>query len=107
MHSVSAWNGKEQRSSVPDKECVVSAAYGLAGEEELQLDCVKGPVTSTEPSGWSSAVFRGLTELKRTSDRQPVKPSEPNPTKSASSAPGSGKKYKAEEESIIIRVEKI
>lgn len=38
-------------SSVPDKECVVSAAYGLAGKEELQLDGINGPVTSTEPSG--------------------------------------------------------
>lgn len=51
MQSVTAGKGKEQRSSVPDKECVVSAAYGLAGEEELQLDCVNGPVTSTEASG--------------------------------------------------------
>lgn len=89
------WVGKkkEEISWVPDKECVVSAAYGLAGEEELQLDRVNGPVTSTEPSGWSSAAFRGLMELKWTSDRQPVKPSEPNPAKSASSAPGSEKRW--------------
>lgn len=56
-----------------------------------QLDGVNGPATATEPSGWSSAAFRGLMELKRTADRQPLNPSEPNAASSVSNTSGSGK----------------
>lgn len=41
------------------------------------MDWTSGPVTMTGlVSGWSRAAFRGLTELKRTAERQPVKPRE-------------------------------
>lgn len=41
------------------------------------MDWTSGPLTMTGlVSGWSRAAFRGLTELKRTAERQPVKPRE-------------------------------
>lgn len=43
-------------------------------------------------------------ELKWTSDRQPVKPSEPSPAKSASSAPGSELKKRSVEKKIQRRI---
>lgn len=44
---------------------------------EPQPAGTSGPETATGlKSGWSRAAFRGLTELKRTADRQPVKPRE-------------------------------
>lgn len=64
------------RLFVPDKDCVVSAAWESGGEEEeeeAQLDCSNGSVITTWPSGWSRAALRGLMELNRTLDRQPVK----------------------------------
>lgn len=72
--------------SLPDKEFMVSSAEGLAGKEEPQLDWANGPVTVTRLSGCSRAAFTGVMVLKRTPDRQPVKPREANPTKSASSS---------------------
>lgn len=62
-----------------------SAAYGLAEAEEPQLDWSRGPLTETGlVSGWSRAAFRGLTELKLTTERQPEKPREPRRARSGS-----------------------
>lgn len=65
---------------------MVSSAVGLTGEDEPQLDWANGPVTLTRLSGCSRAAFTGVMELKRTPDRQPVKPREASPTKSASTS---------------------
>lgn len=65
---------------------MVSSVEGLAGEDKPQLDWASGPVTRTRLSGCSRAAFIGVMELKRTPDRQPVKPREASPTKSASSS---------------------
>lgn len=57
---------------------MVSAELELAAVEP-QRDRVSGPLTVTElVSGCSRAAFRGLAVLKRTEDRQPVKPTEPS-----------------------------
>lgn len=59
-------------------------ACGLA-EAEPQLDRSRGPVMVTGlVSGCSSAAFRGLMELKWTTERQPVKPREPSLSRSGS-----------------------
>lgn len=69
------------------------AASGLAEAEEPQLDWSKGPVTMTGlVSGWSRAAFRGLKELKRTTERQPVKPRDAMPTRSGSTSSDSGER---------------
>lgn len=65
---------------------MVSSVEGLSGEDGPQLDWASGPVTLTRLSGCSRAAFTGVMELKRTPDRQPMKPREANPTKSASSS---------------------
>lgn len=70
---------------------MVSAVSGLAAAE-LHGDRTSVPVTVTElVSGWSRAAFRGLTELKRTAERQPVKPREAGRESSGSSS-GSGER---------------
>lgn len=57
------------------------------------MDCTSGPVTVTGlVSGWSRAAFRGLTELKTTADRQPVKPREAARASSGSKSRESGGK---------------
>lgn len=54
-------------------------------EGEPQLDRSRGPVMVTGlVSGYSSAAFRGLMELKRTTERQPVKPRAPSLRRSGS-----------------------
>lgn len=54
-------------------------------EAEPQLDRSRGPVMETGlVSGCSSAAFRGLMELKWTTERQPVKPREPSLSRSGS-----------------------
>lgn len=63
-----------------------SSAEELAGEDGPHLDWASGPVTLTRLSGCSRAAFTGVMELKRTPDRQPVKPREANPARSASSS---------------------
>lgn len=71
-------------SCLPVSWWVSSAAYGLA-EAEPQLDRSRGPVMETGlVSGCSSAAFRGLMELKWTTERQPVKPREPSLSRSGS-----------------------
>lgn len=61
-----------------------SVVYGLA-EAEPQLDRSRGPVMVTGlVSGCSSAAFRGLMELKWTTERQPVKPRDPSRSRSGS-----------------------
>lgn len=70
-----------------------SAAEGWAEAEEPQLERTKGPATTTGlVSGWSRAAFRGLMELKRTTDRQPVKPSEATRATSGSRSSDSARK---------------
>lgn len=57
---------------------MVSAALRLAAVEP-QTDRVSGPLTAMElVLGCSRAAFSGLMVLKRTEDRQPVKPKEPS-----------------------------
>lgn len=58
--------------------CVGSAAVELAALEP-QTDRLSGPLTVTGlVSGCCRAAFRGLTALKRTEDKQPVKPTGPS-----------------------------
>ena len=65
----------------------------MAEAEEPQLDWTSGPVMTTGlVSGWSRAAFRGLMELKRTADRQPVKPKVASRVISGSNSPESGEK---------------
>lgn len=71
---------------------MVSSVEGLAGRDEPQLDWASGPVTLTRLSGCSRAALMGVMELKRTPDRQPVKPTEADPTKSASSSDSKNRK---------------
>lgn len=57
---------------------MVSAVLRLAAVEP-QMDRVSGPLTAMElVLGCSRAAFSGLMALKRTEDRQPVKPKEPS-----------------------------
>lgn len=57
----------------------------MAEAEEPQLDWTKGPEMKTGlVFGFRRAAFRGLTELKRTTDRQPVKPRDPSRARSGS-----------------------
>lgn len=57
------------------------------------MDWTSGPVTTTGlVSGWSRAAFRGLTELKSTPDRQPVKPREASRDSPGSNSAESGDK---------------
>lgn len=61
----------------PDRLRVLSGPPGPAEAALLQGDWSNVPLTTTGLlSGLSSAAFRGLIELKRTAERQPVKPSE-------------------------------
>lgn len=60
----------------------------MAGEE-AQLDWASGPLTTTGLSGCSRAAFRGLMELKKTPDRQPLNPREAKPASSSSISPDS------------------
>lgn len=63
----------------------------MAEAEEPQFDRANGPVMMTGlVSGWSRAAFRGLMELKLTTDRQPVKPRDANLAKSGSKSSDSG-----------------
>lgn len=69
---------------LPVNRWVSSVADGLA-EAEPQPDRSRGPVMVTGlVSGWSRAAFRGLMELKRTTERQPEKPREPSRSRSGS-----------------------
>lgn len=69
---------------LPVNKWVSSVADGLA-EVEPQPDRSRGPVMVTGlVSGWSRAAFRGLMELKRTTERQPEKPREPSRSRSGS-----------------------
>lgn len=68
----------------PESWSMVCAECGLA-DEEPQSDWTSWPVMTTGlVFGWSKASFRGLTELKRTADRQPVKPDEASWARSGS-----------------------
>ncbi len=66
------------------------------------MDWTSGPVTTTGLlPGWSRAAFRGLTELKRTADRQPVKPREASRDNSGSKSPESGWEKETETENVL------
>lgn len=56
----------------------------------MQLEWTNGPVTLTEASDLSRAAFRGEMELKRTADRQPLKPRDDTATRSGSKSSRSG-----------------
>lgn len=60
------------------------------------MDGVSGPLTAMElVLGCSRAAFSGLMVLKRTEDRQPVKPKEPSRASSGSNAESVGdRKFK-------------
>lgn len=63
--------------ALPGRWSGLPVAEGRAAAEEPQLERSRGPLTTTGlVSACSSAAFRGLRPLKRTTDRQPVKPSE-------------------------------
>lgn len=76
----------------------------MAEAEEPQLDWTKGPETKTGlVFGFRRAAFRGLMELKRTIDRQPVKPKEPSRARSGSKPLGSDERNKSAQ--IILSLE--
>lgn len=61
----------------PERLRVLSVPPRPAEAPSLQGDSSREPLTTTGLlSGRSSAAFRGLTELKSTPERQPVKPEE-------------------------------
>lgn len=61
----------------PDRLRLLSVPPRPAEVPSLQGDCSSVPLTITRLlSGRSSAAFRGLTELKSTAERQPMKPEE-------------------------------
>lgn len=67
------------------------------------MDWTSGPVTMTGlVSWWSRAAFRGLTELKSTADRQPVKPREAIRDSSGSKSPESEEEKKRETEPGVL-----
>lgn len=81
---------------LPDRWCVVSVAWERLAKVKPQMDWIIGPVTVTGlVFGWSRAAFRGLMELKRTADRQPVKPKEAIWAKSGSNPSESIEKRQA------------
>lgn len=81
---------------LPDRWCVVSVAWERLAEVKPQMDWISGPVTVTGlVFGWSRAAFRGLMELKKTADRQPVKPREAIWAKSGSNPSESIEKRQA------------
>lgn len=66
------------------------------------MDWTSGPVTMTGlVSWWSRAAFRGLTELKSTADRQPVKPREAIRDSSGSKSPESEEERRREKQSLV------
>lgn len=72
---------------LPDRLRVLSGPPGPAEAALLQGDWSNMPLTTTGLlSGRSSAAFRGLIELKRTAERQPVKPREAGRESSGSSS---------------------
>lgn len=70
------------------------------------MDWTSGPVTMTGlVSGWSRAAFRGLTELKRTAERQPVKPREAGRDSSGSNSE-SGERERERQNMMFISTSK-
>lgn len=66
------------------------------------MDWTSGPVTMTGlVSWWSRAAFRGLTELKSTADRQPVKPREAIRDSSGSKSPESEEERRETEPGVL------
>lgn len=72
------------------------------------MDWTSGPVTMTGlVSWWSRAAFRGLTELKSTADRQPVKPREAIRDSSGSKSPESEEERRETEPGVLSVKEKL
>lgn len=76
----------------------VSSEVNGPAKAEPQPDWSSGPVMVTGlVSGCSSAAFRGLMELNRTTERQPVKPREPSLSRSGSKSSDPGDRHRKTE----------